>query len=117
MRGRRNTGWSIIRRQHVEGVAVSEDEMAAFGPPEALAQAFEAAMLGADSAADRRFEHADAAAQLAVIGCQISEQDDLLELLGPGRRRVGARARNPGRGLGRVVVRQFHHAARSRRDD
>lgn len=35
-------------------------------------------MLDADSAADRRFEHADAAAQLAVIGRQISEQDDLL---------------------------------------
>lgn len=78
LRDRRNTGWSIIRRRHVEGVAVSEDEMAAFGPPDALAQAFEAAMLDADSAADRRFEHADAAAQLAVIGRQISEQDDLL---------------------------------------
>jgi len=30
-RSRRDTGWSIIRRRHVEGVAVSEDEMAAFG--------------------------------------------------------------------------------------
>ena len=55
LRGRRDTGWSIIRRRHVEGVAVSEDEMAAFGPPDALAQEFEAAMRGADSAADRRF--------------------------------------------------------------
>lgn len=82
LRGRRDTGWSIIRRRHVEGVAVSEDEMAAFGPPEAQAQTFETAMLDADSAADRRFEHADAAAQLAVIGCQISEQDDLLNSLG-----------------------------------
>ena len=81
LRGRRDTGWSIIRRRHVEGVAVSEDEMAAFGPPDALAQEFEAAMRGADSAADRRFEHADAAAQLAVIGRQIGEQDDLLESL------------------------------------
>lgn len=81
LRGRRDTGWSIIRR-HVEGVAVSEDEMAAFGPSDALAQDFEAAMRGADSAADQRFEHADAAAQLAVIGRQISEQDDLLESLG-----------------------------------
>ncbi|WP_044590038.1 YhaN family protein [Bradyrhizobium sp. LTSPM299] len=82
LRGRRDTGWSIIRRRHVEGVAVSEDEMAAFGPPDALAQEFEAAMRGADRAADRRFEHADAAAQLAVIGRQIGEQDDLLESLG-----------------------------------
>jgi uncharacterized protein YhaN len=82
MRGRRDTGWSIIRRRHVEGVAVSEDEMAAFGPPDALAQEFEAAMRDADSAADRRFDHADAAARLAVIGRQIGEQDDLLESLG-----------------------------------
>ncbi|MBB4364336.1 uncharacterized protein YhaN [Bradyrhizobium sp. CIR18] len=82
LRGRRDTGWSIIRRRHVEGVAVSEDEMAAFGPPDALAHEFEAAMRDADSAADRRFEHADAAAQLAVVGRQIDEQDDLLESLG-----------------------------------
>lgn len=82
LRSRRDTGWSIIRRRHVEGIAVSEDEMAAFGQPDALAQDFEAAMRGADSAADQRFEHADAAAQLAVIGRQISEQDDLLESLG-----------------------------------
>ena len=82
LRGRRDTGWSIIRRRHVEGVAVSEDEMAAFGPPDALTQEFEAAMRGADAAADRRFEHADAAAQLAVIGREIGEQDDLLESLG-----------------------------------
>ena len=82
LRGRRDTGWSLIRRHHVEGVGVSEEEMAAFGPPDSLAQEFEAAMHGADSAADRRFEHADAAAQLAVIGRQIGEQDDLLESLG-----------------------------------
>jgi uncharacterized protein YhaN len=82
LRGLRDTGWSIIRRLHLEGVAVSEDEMAAFGPRDALVQEFEAAMRGADWAADRRFEHADAAAQLAVIGRQIGEQDDLLESLG-----------------------------------
>ncbi|MGL9623021.1 AAA family ATPase [Bradyrhizobium sp. U531] len=86
LRGRRDTGWSIIRRRYVEGVVVSDDETAAFGPPDALAQAFEAALLGADFAADRRFEHADAAAQLAVIGRQISEQDDLLESLGQEER-------------------------------
>jgi uncharacterized protein YhaN len=82
LRGRRDTGRSIIRRRQVEGVAVSEDEVAAFGPTDMLAQEFEAAMRGADVAADRRFEHADAAAQLAVIGRQIGEQDDLLESAG-----------------------------------
>jgi uncharacterized protein YhaN len=81
LRGRRDAGWSIIRRRHVEGVAVSEDDVAAFSPSGALAGDFEAAIRAADAAADRRFEHADAAAQLAVIGRQISEQDDLLESL------------------------------------
>jgi uncharacterized protein YhaN len=80
-RGRRDTGWSIIRRRHVEGVAVSEDEIAAFSRSGGLADEFEAAMRVADAAADRRFEHAGAAAELVVIGRQISEQDDLLESL------------------------------------
>lgn len=81
LRGRRNAGWSIIRRRHVDGAAVPQDEVAAFCPSGALAQEFEAAIQIADAAADRRFEHAGAAAQLAVIGRQISEQDDLLESL------------------------------------
>lgn len=82
LRGRRDAGWSIIRRRHVEGVAVSEDEIGAFNASGELTEEFEAAIRVADAAADRRFEHADAAAQLAVIGRQISEQDDLLESLG-----------------------------------
>lgn len=81
LRGRRDVGWSIIRRRHVEGDPVPQDEIAAFCPSGALAEEFEAAIRIADAAADRRFEHADAAAQLAVIGRQISEQDDLLESL------------------------------------
>lgn len=82
LRGRRDAGWSIIRRHHVEGTAVPQEEVAAFCPSGALAEDFEAAIRIADAAADRRFEHAGAAAQLAVIGRQISEQDDLLESLG-----------------------------------
>lgn len=81
LRGRRDTGWSIIRRHHVESVAVPEDEVRAFSPPDRLTEEFEAAVRVADTAADRRFEHAGAAAELAVIGRQICEQDDLLESL------------------------------------
>ena len=81
LRGRRDAGWSIIRRRHVESVAVSEDEIAVFSPPDGLAEEFETAMRVADAAADRRFEHAGAAAELAVIGRQISERDDVLESL------------------------------------
>ncbi|MGD9656428.1 MAG: AAA family ATPase [Methylocystis sp.] len=82
LRGRRDAGWSIIRRRHLEGAAVSEDEVANFSLSGALAEDFETAIQVADAAADLRFEHADAAAQLAVIGRQINEQDDLLESLG-----------------------------------
>ncbi len=79
LRGRRDNGWSLIRRRYVEGVAVSEGEMAAFSPTDGLTEEFEAAVRAADTAADRRFEHAGAAAELAVISTQISEQGDLLE--------------------------------------
>ena len=44
LRRRRNTGWSIIRRRHLEGVAISEDEIAAFSPSGELAGEFEAAI-------------------------------------------------------------------------
>lgn len=81
LRDRRDAGWSIIRRRHVDGVAISEDEISAFSPTGELAEEFETAVRVADAAADRRFEHAGAAAELVVIGRQISEQDALLESL------------------------------------
>ena len=81
LRDRRDAGWSIIRRRHVDGVAISENEISAFSLPGKLAEEFEIAIRVADAAADRRFEHAGAAAELAVIGRQISEQDALLESL------------------------------------
>jgi len=81
LRSRRDSGWSIIRRRHVDGVAVPEDEVLAFSAPEQLPQAFEAAMHDADNAADRRFDKSEAAARLAVTARQISEQNELLESL------------------------------------
>jgi uncharacterized protein YhaN len=81
LRNRRDSGWSIIRRRHVDGVAVPEDEVLAFSSAEEPPQAFETAMRDADNAADRRFERSEAAARLAVIARQISEQNDLLESL------------------------------------
>ena len=81
LRSRRDTGWSIIRRRHVEGIAVPDEEALAFSPADELPQAFEAAMRDADEAADQRFEKSEAAARLAVIGRQISEQNDLLDSL------------------------------------
>jgi uncharacterized protein YhaN len=81
LRTRRDAGWSIIRRRHFEDAVVPDDEIAAFAPLEAIAEEFEAAVRVADDAADRRFDHVDAAAQLFLLGRQISEQDDLVESL------------------------------------
>jgi hypothetical protein len=61
LRSRRDTGWSIIRRRHVESISVPEDEVSAFSPSGRLAEEFETAMRGADAAADQRFDHAGAA--------------------------------------------------------
>jgi len=81
LRSRRDTGWSIIRRRHIDGVGVPDEEVHAFAPDDGLADGFEAVMREADEAADRRFDKHEAAAQLAVIGREISEQDGLLESL------------------------------------
>jgi uncharacterized protein YhaN len=79
LRSRRDTGWSIIRRRHVDGITVPDEEVFAFSTADELPQAFEAAMRDADKAADLRFEKSEAAARLAVIARQISEQNELLE--------------------------------------
>jgi uncharacterized protein YhaN len=81
LRSRRDAGWSIIRRRHVDGINVPDEEVLAFSPPGQLPQAFQAAVRDADHAADQRFEKSEAAAQLVVIGRQISEQSDLLDSL------------------------------------
>ena len=79
LREHRDTGWSIVRRIHVEGGAVSDAEVVAFASGTALPDAYEAAVLRADEAADQRFESAQATARLAEILRQITEQDEQLE--------------------------------------
>ncbi len=81
LRMRRDTGWSIIRRRHVEGITVPDGEVLAFGPADTLSQVFEAAIQDADQAADQRFDKSEAAARLVVIAGQVSEQNYLLESL------------------------------------
>ena len=81
LRGRRDIGWSIIRRHYVDGINVPDEELLAFSPPDQLPQVFETAVRDADDAADQRFEKSEAAAKLVVIGRQISEQSDLLDSL------------------------------------
>lgn len=82
VRKHRDAGWSLIRRQFVEGASISEEDVQGFTKAEGdLPAAYEAAVQGADETADRRFDKAEAAARLAVISRQIAEQEDLLESL------------------------------------
>lgn len=81
LRERRDLGWSIIRRTHLNNVPVSDGEVQAFQARGALPDAYEGAVRDADDAADRRFENAQAAARLAEIGRQRAEQQEMLETL------------------------------------
>lgn len=78
----RSSGWSLIRRRYVEGVAVPDEEILTFTGTEAnLPNTYEIAVTAADTLADRRFENAHAAAQIALTARQIAEQQELLESL------------------------------------
>jgi uncharacterized protein YhaN len=76
----RDSGWSLIRRRFVEDVPVSDDEIRAFAGAKAdLTSTYETAVAAADTLADRRFDNAQAAAQIALTARQIAEQRELLE--------------------------------------
>ena len=98
VRKHRDVGWSLIRRLHVDGAPVADDESSAFAGTEGnLSDAYEEAVRIADTLADRRFDKAEAVAQLAVMLRRIAEQEELLkslcqeeETLGGERRRLDA---------------------------
>lgn len=80
VRRHRDTGWSLIRRKYIDGVAVPEDRLEEFAAAGGeLPDLYEAAVRTADETADRRFDKAEAAARLAEISRQIADQKDLLE--------------------------------------
>ena len=82
-RKHRDDGWSLIRRLHVDGAPVADDESSAFSGTEGnLPDAYEEAVRTADTLADRRFDKAEAVAQLSVMLRQIEEQEELLKSLG-----------------------------------
>ncbi len=78
----RDYGWSLIRRRYVEGVFVPDEEIQAFtGAGTDLTNTYETAVTTADTLADRRFDNAQAAAQIALTTRQVAEQEELLESL------------------------------------
>lgn len=79
LRERRDAGWSIIRRRHVENIVVPESEELAFTNGDPLLNAYETAIDRADVAADRRFQNAQSTAAAMVLARQIAEQQDALD--------------------------------------
>ena len=79
-RSHRNTLWELLKRKHVQGEPILENQANGFEEYlEDLAGAFEPAMYSSDNLADRRFDHAEAAGQLAEIKRKIEEQTLLLK--------------------------------------
>ncbi|MGH9303827.1 MAG: AAA family ATPase, partial [Acidimicrobiales bacterium] len=78
----RETGWRLIRRRYIEGREISEAELTAFvGRSPDLPGAYEGRVQAADTLADRRFENAQAAGEMAVLERQIEDQEGELAKL------------------------------------
>lgn len=79
-RSRRDSLWKLVKLRYVEGEAVPEEQVKSFADElDGLSDAFEPAIAKADELADRRFERAEAAGQLAEIRRKIGEQEIRLE--------------------------------------
>ncbi len=81
-REKRQTGWSLLRRRFIEEDPVTEVEIAVFHDgPESLPDAYEMAVGEADRLADRRFETAQSAGEMAAIADQIEDRKKSLNRL------------------------------------
>lgn len=81
-RKERDTGWSLIRRHYIDGDKVPEQEIVAFSADVAdLPITFEKKVATADELADRRFNKAEAAGQIAVVARQVAETEKELQSL------------------------------------
>jgi uncharacterized protein YhaN len=75
----RDAGWSLIRRRYIDGVEVTEEDIVAFsGGASDLPSAYERKVETADTLADRRFDKAEVAGQIAVITRQITDAEESL---------------------------------------
>ena len=78
----REAGWSLIRRRYIDNVEVPDEDIAAFSSDAPnLPAAYEHNVTAADTLADRRFDKAEAAGQIAVIARQIADAEDSLSAL------------------------------------
>ena len=85
LRSERDTGWSLIRRKHLDGEAVPDTDLREFsGTHPDMASAYEAAVGAVDDAVDQRFHKAEAAARLAEAKRSESECEKRLARLRRG---------------------------------
>ncbi|MDZ4065058.1 MAG: AAA family ATPase [Coriobacteriia bacterium] len=83
-RAQRDALWSAIKSRRLDGGAVSDEDEAdgvAGVSDDDLPSVYEAAIQGADDAADIRFERAEAVARLAEVSRQIVEKRDMVDSL------------------------------------
>lgn len=72
-RARRDQGWRLIRRRHVEGAAVADAEVQAFAAGAGLVEAYERAVVAADHVADRRSSEAERLARHVAATAAFNE--------------------------------------------
>lgn len=91
----RDTGWSLIRRRYIDGTEVPEEDISAFtaGAPD-LPTAYEREVETVDTLADRRFDNAEAAGQIAVIARQITDAEESLAELREEERAIDIKRRD-----------------------
>ena len=81
-RANRDVLWTLVKQKHIENVPLSEEEARSYADVlDSLGPAFESAMHTTDDLADRRFDKAEAAGELAALSRTIvGWEDDLAQL-------------------------------------
>ena len=91
LRETRDFGWDLIRRKHIAGQPVAEEESRRFtGGAAELADAYEDAVRAADGAADRSVETASQAARLEQVSQSMEDAHQTLGTLEDEHRRLSA---------------------------
>lgn len=91
VREARETGWQLVRRRYIESQEIAAEELAQFvGDSANLPAAYEQRVEGADRLADRRFENAQAAGEIAFLSRQIEDRKAVLATLQQERQELEA---------------------------
>lgn len=89
-RDARDRTWLLLRRRHIEGLAVEDREVKQVAGNADLPGAFESMMRSADEVSDRRFTGAQDSARLVDLDVWISLQNDRITELTEERKKLDA---------------------------